>query len=382
MEWVSLILRWTHIVTGAAWIGTSFYFNWLNNQVRPREGAPDAVAGELWAIHGGHFYQVTKYKVAPPQLPKTLHWFKWEAYFTWITGASLIGVVYYADARAFMIDPAIRALREVDAIGIGLIALVAPLVFYEFVCRSPLGRKPAISTVLGLAATTAIAWALCQALAPRAAYMHVGAMLGTIMAWNVWHVIIPSQQKTVRAMIDGKEPDPELNRRAAQRSLHNNYFTLPVLFIMVSNHYPMTYGHSWNWAILAGLSVAGAAVRHWFNLRGLGRRNVWILPAAATAMVALALVTAPRRSDNGAPVSDAQAQAIVTQRCVPCHSASPTFPGWLEAPQGVVLDTLDQVRARRDRIRYVSADAKTMPIGNLTHMTDNERATLAAWLGN
>lgn len=389
-EWLSLLLRWLHIIFGAAWIGTSFYFNWLNNHVRPIEDGPprEGVAGELWSIHGGKFYQIVKYGVAPPKLPKTLHWFKYEAYFTWITGFCLLGIVYYLEPSAYLVDSSRRVLHEllpagmveVGAIAIGVGTLGVGWVVYDLLCKSPLSRAPVAFALVGFVLMTGVAFGLTQIFGSRAAYIHVGALIGTIMAWNVFFVIIPNQKRVVAAMTAGTPPDPRLGEAGALRSLHNNYLTLPVLFIMVSNHYPMTFGHAWNWAILAALSFIGAGVRHWFNLRGQGQKNVWILPAAAVAMVALALVSAPRSAaEYQGEVTFAMVQDIVDRRCVECHSATPTSALYDVAPQGVMFDTAQQIVDRAARINSQVVLTEQMPLSNLTGMTDEERAILGAW---
>lgn len=385
-DWLNLIFRWLHLIFGAAWIGTSFYFNWLNNHVRPPEDPAReeaGVKGTLWSVHGGAFYKVTKFAVAPEKLPKTLHWFKWEAYLTWITGASLLTVVYYLQADAFMVDRSVADLPTLAVVGIGVGALLGGWTLYHLLCKSPLGKKPVPFALVAFALATAAAFGLSQVMSPRAAYIHMGAILGTCMAWNVFFVIIPNQRRMVDAMIAGQDPDPEEGRAAALRSLHNNYMTLPVLFIMVSNHFPMTYGHTFNWAILAALSLIGAATRHYFNLKGQGHKNVYILPAAAAATLALAFVSSPNlfqeQADN-TPVTFAQAQTIIDQRCTPCHSANPTHELYPKAPAGVMFDTADQIKTQVPKINLMAVKSQTMPLGNLTHMTDDERALLGAWI--
>jgi len=390
LDWVNLALRWAHVITGVAWIGTSFYFNWLNSRIEP--SAPlhpePGVAGELWSVHGGAFYRVVKYAVAPARLPATLHWFKWEAYATWLSGFSLLILIYYLGARTFLVDPRVTSIGTGAAVAIGLATLAGSWLVYDLSCRSPLGERPVALAVLLLLLGVALAWGLTRVFSARAAYVHVGAALGTIMAANVFRVIIPSQQEMVAALAHGRPPDAALGRQAALRSLHNNYFTLPVLFVMVSTHYPATYGHRLNWLILAGLAVIGMATRHWFNLRNQGRRNVWILPAAALAMLALALVTAPTSSPRAAPakssgadhVSFADVRVIVARRCAACHSSAPTMAGLPAAPQGVLLDTPDEIRAQADRILVVAVQTQAMPLGNLTGMTPEERDLLGRWI--
>jgi len=388
-QWLNLALRWSHVITGVAWIGTSFYFNWLNSRLAapPAGRAEPGVAGELWSVHGGGFYRVVKYVVAPAHLPGTLHWFKWEAYATWLTGFLLLVLIYYAGAASFLVDPAAGGGRVAPAAGIaiGIGTLVISWLVYDALCRSRLGTNPLALSVVLFALGTALAWGLTRLLSPRAAYIHVGAAIGTIMAANVLMVIIPSQKEMVAAMAQGGPPDATRGKQAALRSLHNNYLTLPVLFIMVSSHYPATYGHPLNWAILAGLAVIGVATRHWFNLRNQGRPNAWLLPGAALGLAALAVLTAPwaRRApssaaDAGATFADVR--VIVARRCAGCHSSAPTQPGMPVAPLGVMLDTPDQIRASAPRILAVAVDAQTMPLGNLTGMTVDERELLGRWI--
>jgi len=389
-EWLNLTLRWIHVITGVAWIGTSFYFNWLNSRIAPPppERAEPGVAGELWSVHGGGFYRVVKYSVAPAHLPATLHWFKWEAYATWLSGLVLLVLVYYLGAAAYLVDPQVARLGggTGPAIAVGLGSLAVAWLVYDTLCRSRLGKAPLALGAVLFALATALAWGLAQLLASRAAYIHVGAALGTIMAANVFRVIIPSQRDMVAAMAQGRAPDAALGTQAALRSLHNNYFTLPVLFIMVSSHYPATYGHPRNWLILAVLALVGVATRHWFNLRNQGRPNRWLLPGAAAGLVALALVTAPRGDRAGAvphaagDASFADVRVIMARRCAPCHSAAPTAAGLAAPPLGVAFDTPDQIRALAPRILARAVDTHTMPLGNLTGMTDEERNVLAAWI--
>ena len=387
-QWLNLALRWSHVITGIAWIGTSFYFNWLNSRVAPPppDRAEPGVAGELWSVHGGGFYRVVKYAVAPAHLPGTLHWFKWEAYATWLTGFALLVLIYYAGAASFLVEPGTGRVSPGGGVAVGLGALVVSWVVYDALCRSTLAARPLALAAVLFVLGTVLAWGLTRLVSPRAAYIHVGAAIGTIMAANVLMVIIPAQKEMVAAMAQGRPPDAARAKQAALRSLHNNYLTLPVLFIMVSSHYPMTYGHPLNWAILAGLAVIGAGTRHWFNLRNQGRPNAWLLPAAAFGLVALALVTRPRSGTGGALSGDAAASSfadvrvIVARRCAACHSSAPTQPGMPAAPLGVLLDTPDQIRANAPRILAVAVDAQTMPLGNLTGMTPDERQLLGKWI--
>jgi uncharacterized membrane protein len=385
-DWAHLLLRWGHLVFGAAWIGTSFYFNWLNNQLRPPREPEKGVGGELWAVHGGYFYRVIKYQVAPDKLPETLHWFKWEAYLTWLTGLGLMLVVYWLQADIYMVGPA--GLSPATAVHIGAGTLVVGFLAYHFLCKTPLVDNRPLFAVLGLAAVGGIAYGLSQVLGARAAYMHVGALLGTCMALNVFFVIIPNQRLMVKDMIAGKEPDARVGKAGALRSLHNNYMTLPVLWIMVSNHFPHTFGHAEGWAILAAVTVIGGGIRHWFNLRGRGIANAWLLPAAAVATVALVVAASPAAkrwlgagpAKRDTPVAFAEVQSIITTRCVPCHATTPTMSGFASAPKGLLLEKPEQIKAQAGQIDAFAVRTNTMPLANLTQMTDAERAALAAWI--
>lgn len=385
-QWLNLALRWAHVITGVAWIGTSFYFNWLNSRLGPpRAGKPEpGVAGELWSVHGGGFYRVVKYVVAPAELPSTLHWFKWEAYATWLTGFALLVLIYYLGAASYLVDSQVARVSPTAGVAIGVGTLIVAWLVYDALCRSPLGARPlALGTTLFLLGT-GLAWGLTRVLSARAAYIHVGAAIGTIMAANVLMVIIPSQRAMVAALTAGRTPDAARGKQAALRSLHNNYLTLPVLFIMVSSHYPATYGHRLNWTILAGLAAIGVATRHWFNLRNQGQRNAWLLPGVVLGLITLAVLTGPHTgpaaSSGVAAASFADVRVIVARRCAACHSSAPTTPGIPAAPLGVVLDTPEQIQANAPRILAVAVDAQTMPLGNLTGMTVEERELLGNWI--
>src|SRR5947209_8671645 len=381
-QWLNLALRWAHVITGIAWIGTSFYFNWLNSRLAPPP--PDrkepGVAGELWSVHGGGFYRVVKYSVAPRELPRTLHWFKWEAYATWLTGFALLVLVYYLGAASFLVDPRVARLSPGAGVAVGVATLILGWLGYDALCRSAVGARPQALAATLFVLATALAWGLAELLSARAAYLHVGAAIGTIMAANVLMVIIPAQREMVAALTAGRTPDAARGKQAALRSLHNNYFTLPVLFIMVSAHYPETFAHRWNWLILAGLSVVAVATRHWFNLRNQGRRNAWLLPAATLGMIALAVVTAPRTtpgaSGSGDGAAFAEVRIVVARRCAPCHSSAPTNSAFPTAPKGVLLDTPDQIQSAAPRMLAVAVESQTMPLGNLTGMTSEERQLL------
>ncbi|MEX2419584.1 MAG: urate hydroxylase PuuD [Acidimicrobiia bacterium] len=374
-EWLDIATRWIHVIVGISWIGTSFYFNWLNNRVRPPAIPETGVAAELWSVHGGGFYRVVKYEVAPARLPDTLHWFKWEAYATWLSGVSLLFVVYYLGPSGIAIDPTKFELTRWTLIAFGLGSLIVGWLIYDGMCRTALTQHPAWFALIGVGLGAGAAFGYSQVMTGRAAYIHTGALIGTLMAANVFRVIIPSQRQMVDAITRGDAPDAEAGSDAARRSLHNNYLTLPVVFIMVSGHFPSTFGDRWNWAILAGIAASGALVRHWFNLRGQGHHNVWILPAAVLMMIALAVTTQPASTEQVVPP---QVLSIVQQRCVPCHSAAPTEPGYTEAARGIFLDTEPGVLARRQIIGPL-VKSGYMPFANATAMTEEERALVVKW---
>jgi uncharacterized membrane protein len=395
LAWCGLLTLWLHVIAGIAWIGASFYFVWLDDHLEPVTGLnPDdpGVAGELWAVHGGGFYRARKYRVSPAVLPPKLHWFYWEAYTTWLSGFGLLCLMYFRRADIYLIDPSVRALSQPAAIAIALAFIVANWIVYDSLCRSPLGSKPRpLATMLALLGVLD-AWGLCHIFSGRGAFMLFGAALGTIMAANVLFVIIPGQRELVRAKQQGREPDPRPGLKGKQRSVHNTYFTLPVLFAMISNHYAMTYGARENWLVLVGMSFAGACIRGWFVARHKpeGRRGLKAaLPAAlgALALVALMVALAPRASPlsaRGAAVSSAagagRIEPIVQERCVPCHSRRPSRKfGFAAPPNGVMFDTLNEVRARRAEVQEMLA-SRAMPPGNVTGLTPEERAEMLTWI--
>ena len=384
VEWFTLLLRWFHLIVGIAWIGASFYFVWLDNSLEPPTDPAleeKGVAGELWAIHGGGFYNPQKYLVAPPTLPPHLHWFKWEAYSTFLSGFALLATVYYWRGQASLLAPG-SALDPVWGPLVGLGYLAGGWLVYDLLCRSPLGRNDGrLGAVVGALSLTA-AYSMTLVFSGRAAYLHAGAMLGTIMAANVFFVIIPGQRRLVAAMQAGQAPDPEPGRRAKQRSVHNNYFTLPVLFAMISNHYAFLYNHALAGALLCLILAGGVLIRHTFNLRHKGKPG-WHAFAAGSALLVLAAVLArpePAQAVAGAaPVSEARVMTIIQTRCTPCHAEKPTFAGIVAPPGGVLLETMAQVNATADRVHQQSVVLKAMPLGNLTQLTDAERAELATW---
>lgn len=376
LDWLTLLARWAHVVVGMAWIGASFYFIWLDNHLE--KASDPQFAGELYAIHGGGFYRAQKYRLAPEKLPATLHWFKWEAYWTWITGFALLVLVYYANAEVFLIDAEVLPLSQGGAIGIGLASLVAGLAVYEGLCRSPLRNSDAGLALAILVFFALVAWALAQLFSGRGAFIHFGAILGTIMAGNVAHIIIPGQRELVRAKQEGREPDAKYALAGKQRSVHNTYFTLPVIFTMISNHHATTFGHAWNWLVLIAMALAGALVRLWFVGRHKGAAPAWTLVAGLllVGVVIVALVPGPQA--NLEPVKLEDVKRIVEQRCLNCHAEKPTLPGLAEAPKGVKLDTDERLRGQASHIRE-TVRARLMPPGNITGLTNEERVLLERW---
>ena len=340
--------------------------------------------GGLWAIHAGGFFRVEKRRVAPGQLPEPLHWFKWEAYWTWISGFVLLVLVYYLGAEIYLIDRSVADIGAPTAIAIGVATLVVSWFVYDFLWRSPLAHRPWLAEAVSVALVVALSFGLSQVFSGRGAYIHVGAVLGTLMAGNVFRVIMPAQRELVAATREGREQDTSLSVFAEQRSLHNNYMTLPVLFVMVSNHYPSTFGHWLSWLVLAVLFLAGAGVRYYFNIRHAKGNflSAWILVAAAAAVAAIAYLTAPS-SPGGAsaqPVPFATVKAIIDQRCRSCHSATPTNEAFEVAPKDVMFDTPDQIKSKAEIIRAQAVASTVMPLGNMTEMTEEERALLGRWI--
>ncbi len=298
-EWLNLSIRWVHMITGVAWIGASFYFVWLENHLN-RSNPRDGLSGDLWAIHGGGIYHLEKYKLAPPKMPENLHWFKWEAYFTWMSGIALLCVVFYWNPALYLLAPG-STLSGAEGVAIGIGSLIAGWFIYDFLCDSPLGKKPALLGGVLFVLIIAACWGFSLVFSGRGAYLHTGAIIGTIMVGNVFRIIMPAQRQLVAAIENNQTPDPVLPAKGLLRSRHNNYFTLPVLFIMISNHFPSTYGSEYNWLILAGIAIAAVLIRHYFNTRHDSNKFAWALPAGALAMICLAYVTGPARMPSTAP---------------------------------------------------------------------------------
>ncbi|MDH3990291.1 MAG: urate hydroxylase PuuD [Gammaproteobacteria bacterium] len=383
VEWLNILGRWVHFITGIAWIGSSFYFIWLDNHLENPKVAGDqqkGVGGELWSVHGGGFYHSQKYQVAPASLPETLHWFKWEAYTTWISGMFLLMLVYWYGADVYLVDRTVADLSPMKAVSIAVAFLAGGWIIYDILCRSPLGRhEGALAFVLFLL-TAVLAWALTQLYSGRGAYIHFGAVLGTIMVANVFFVIIPGQRRMVDAYGRGEEPNADDGIRAKQRSVHNTYFTLPVLFVMTSNHYAVTYSHDYSWLILVAFTLAGALIRIYFVARHKGRASPLYLVVAGLILLAAGAGMAPKsRVGLATNVTFDMVRPVILERCTNCHSASPTHIAFPAAPAGVLLDTDEQILGEAERIHQQTVVLKAMPIANLTEMSDKERALIEAW---
>jgi uncharacterized membrane protein len=386
LEWLNLLGRWVHLITGIAWIGASFYFVWLDNHLLPPKdpaAADKGVGGELWAVHGGGFYHAQKYRVAPATLPEPLHWFKWEAYTTWLSGVFMLVLVYYLNADTYLIDPAVLALSPLQAIAIGLATMALGWLVYDALCRSPLGRDDRWLALSLLGMVTLAAWGLSHVFSGRGAFIHYGAMLGTLMVGNVFFVIIPGQRELVKAKLAGRDVDLTPGLKAKQRSVHNTYFTLPVLFTMMSNHYAMVFNHAYNWLLLVLISLAGAAIRVYFVLRHKGRAPWWPLLLGIGLLAGVAVASAPSPAPVAVAVANPAAEfarvvSVVELRCASCHAAQPTQPGFTAAPKGVLLDTPARIAAQATPV-YQQVLSRAMPLGNLTGMTEAERQRVLSW---
>ena len=378
-DWANLLLRWAHFIAGIAWIGSSFYFIWLDRALtKPAQSRP-GVEGDLWMVHSGGFYQVEKRRPGPGEVPPVLHWFKWEAMLTWITGIALLVLVFYLSG-AYLLDPGVSRIGRLPATALGIGLLVFSWPIYDGLWRSPLGARPVIAAVVSLVLLTALTVVVCRLLSGRAAFMHVGAVLGTIMVANVWERIIPAQEQMLAATRAGQPADFTLGERAKQRSVHNSYMTFPLLFIMLSNHFPATYASAVNWLVLLLLFVAGAAVRH--AMIGRGASSRWALVPAGLALAGAMLLSTPKGSAQPADSVPAFAvvRAVIAQRCLPCHSLFQSDRSFGPVPGGVTFDTPESIVRLAERIRVRAIETKTMPVANKTGMTDAERALLARWI--
>ncbi|MBA2661643.1 MAG: urate hydroxylase PuuD [Bradymonadaceae bacterium] len=385
LEWANLLVRWLHIIVGIAWIGSSFYFVMLDMSLKPSKKPGDekrGVFGELWGVHGGGFYHSQKYLTGPTDEPLTedLHWSKWPAYTTWMSGMGLMALIYWIGATNFLIDSGVMELSQAAAIGISIGFLAGGWLIYDVLCRAFRGRDSVLAALLfGL--VVLCAFLLHQVFSARGAYIHMGAMLGTMMAANVFFHIIPGQKRMVAQIRAGQEVDALPGIIGKQRSVHNTYFTLPVLFTMISSHYPLTYAHDQGWLVLVVLMLAGVLIRQFFVLRHKGQVKWWLPAAGAALIVALIVMMAPDELDiRGEPVAFVEVHQIINARCVPCHAAEPSWPGFVQPPNGVLLVTPGQIAAQSAKLAETIASGY-MPIGNLTQMTDEERRLVRVWVG-
>ncbi len=383
LDWANLLLRWLHLIAGVAWIGASFYFVMLDNSLsKPlrQQDAERGVHGELWAVHGGGVYHSEKYLLGPQGEPlsEKLHWSKWEAYTTWLSGMGLLAVIYWLGAGTYLIDKQVLDIEPVTAVGISFAFLVGGWVVYHALCKLLTGKDNLLALLIFILVCLS-SWVMFQVFSARAAFVHVGAMMGTIMAANVFFCIIPGQKKMVAEIRAGLTPDPEPGIVGKQRSVHNTYFTLPVLFIMISNHYPMTYSHEYGWLILIAIMIAGALIRQFFVMRHSGRANVLLPVIAVVILIGLIVVMKPPAVEvSSTKISDQQMLTVMEARCTSCHAASPSQPGFVEAPAGLMLETIAQINNNADRIA-TTVQSRYMPIGNLTGMLDEERNLVASW---
>ncbi len=418
LDWLALFFRWFHVIAGIAWIGASFYFVWLDMSLQkpPEWKAKKGISGDLWAVHGGGFYEIAKYKLDPEEMPKTLHWFKWEAYTTWLTGAAMMAIVYYANATAYLVDPSkVDFGSNIGAIATSILFLLGTYAIYEMVVRSRIGKNKMTFSITIFVLMVIASWASYQLFSDRASFIHVGAILGTIMAGNVFFGIMPAQRALVDCVRKGEKPGPEvaeLALMARNRSLMNNYFTLPLIFTMISNHYPMMYSHTHGWLVLVFVGIITATARHYFNQKHLGHSKpqyLWI-PALATIMLIIFMRPAPIEPIPVPPVAAAQpvtdaapagdtaavapvegAQAVpvtasaddavmgvVEAKCSVCHMAQPTQAGFNAPPAGIIIQTPEDMKTWKAKI-VTAVQSKYMPLGNITQLSDEERAQIVAY---
>ena len=384
LDWANLLVRWLHFIAGVAWIGASFYFVMLDSSLSKPARQQDAkrgVTGELWAVHGGGVYQSQKFLLGPlgEPLAENLHWSKWEAYTTWLSGMGLLAIVYWFGAKTYLIDQQVMALTPTTAIAISIGFLAGGWIVYNVLCRALRGKDSLLAMII-FVLVCAASWVLFQLFSARGAFLHVGAMMGTIMAANVFFHIIPGQKRVVAQMRAGDTPDAEPGIVGKQRSVHNTYFTLPVLFIMISNHYPMTYSHQHGWLVLIFIMLAGVLIRQYFVLRHSHRASPALPAIAVILLFAMIWYLSPQTVDSGSAnqVSEAQMAQIVERRCIACHAKQPTQPGFIAAPLGIVLESPAEILNHAERIAF-TVQTRYMPIGNLTAMTDQERASVASW---
>jgi uncharacterized membrane protein len=383
-SWVEYLLRFSHLVAGIAWIGSSFYFIWLDSSFAPPGEPRRNVDGELFMVHGGFYYQVEKRKIYPGELPATLHWFKWEATLTWVTGFLLFIVLYYLRGASLLIDSQVHAFTPAGAIVSSLGLLAGSWLAYDFIWHPNIGFPKGFRGLLSVLFFGGLIFLLTRLYSGRGAFIMMGAIFGTMMLLNVWFRILPGQKKMIKEAEAGQVPDYSVSLKSKVRSVHNTYFIFPVLFIMLSNHYPAVYGHPLNWLLLILLSVAGATARHAMVTKNPVER--WVLAPGAAALIAAVFLTAmppkPRSAAVGAgpPVGFAQVQSILASRCWQCHSSNNTDDIYKTAPRGILFENEQQMREKADKIQMHVIVAKSMPLANKTQMTDAERDVIGRWL--
>ena len=384
--WSELIVRWVHVIAGIAWIGSSFYFIALDLSLKPGKNLPAKAHGQAWQVHGGGFYNMVKYLVAPTRMPDELTWFKWEAYGTWISGIALMSLVYYGAASLYMIDLEIFGISELQAIAISLAGIVLGWVVYDGLCRSPLGRNDVWLAIAGFVFLVGLAYSYGQIFSARGAFMQMGVTIGTIMVANVLMIIIPGQRRVVAALKVGEAPDPRYGARGKQRSLHNNYLTLPVIFVMVGGHYPMVFATDYAWAILALVLAMGAVIRHFFNTKHKGDALPWWTWGVAAALAVLAMFLSqfggpPRASEGSSAAAQIHRQSVelVIDRRSSCHARVPIWDGLAFAPKGIYLETEADVLRQVEAVYWQAAASRAMPPGHVIWVEDDERALLAMW---
>ena len=382
-EWVSLFLRWAHIISAIGWIGSSFYFMWLDSSLKKRAGLPDGARGDSWSVHGGGFYHVVKYQVAPDEMPDALKWFKWESYATWLTGFAMLSATYYWGANGLLIDREVANMNAGQAITLSIVSLIGGWFFYDKLCKSFLRKWPTVLFGVLFVAIVAASWGFSQMFSARAAWLHTGAIIATMMTGNVFFVIIPNTKIVVADLKAGRTPDAKYGEIAKLRSTHNNYLTLPVILMMISNHYPMTYSHPYAWVMVAMVLIIGAVVRIFYNRHEAGVHGFavqWQWPVVAVTAIALIAFSMWRPDQKTVDFDPLVAMEIVNNRCVTCHSATPTSEMFDAPPAGIAFDNLDQIRAQASKIVAQSVLSNSMPLGNITEMTDEERVILGSWL--
>ena len=394
-EWVNFAARWIHIITVIAWIGSSFYFIALDLSLKKREGLPDGASGEAWQVHGGGFYHMQKYLVAPAKMPEELTWFKWESYATWATGFFLMCVLYYSGAELFLIDQSVADLEPWQAISIGIGALVVGWIFYDLLCRSPIGDNEWLLYAILFAFVVAVGWGFTQVFSGRGAFIHTGALIATMMTVNVAHIIIPNQKKVVASLLAGEKPDPALGKQAKQRSTHNNYLTLPVIFLMASNHYPLAFATQYNWIIIALVLLIGLLIRHFYNSHHAGKGNpywtwvasffaflliMWLSQAGPKIVVdEEARINTPLQEQLIASAKFEQVREIVETKCAMCHANEPLWDGVKRPPKNVVLETDWQITNHASQIYIQAGRSNAMPPGNVSFIEAEERNLIASW---